>query len=256
MPEVSRYAIVEKSAKLARDVRIGAFSYIGPHVRLRRGCVIESNVTITGKTVLGEKNHVFPMAVIGAGLNGEQDGECVIGKANAIREHATIYAGVDRPTRIGTDNLIMIACEVGAGADVGDHNIFANCTYLGAGAEVADYVRTSGFAMVNPASAVGAYTFIAGHAIIEKYAPPFAIVQSCPFRVRGVNTENLRRCGFAEDDIRALRGAFRELFNGQNDHSRPPLSKELPKALAANSYVVQLLKFLKQHAESCGADDA
>ena len=35
-------------------------------------------------------------------------------------------------------------------------------------------------------------------------------------RVRGVNVENLKRCGFGDQDIRALKDAFRELYNGSS----------------------------------------
>ena len=252
MPDISPHAIVEKSAKLAKDVRVGPFSYIGPQVKIGAGCVIENNVTITGKTRLGERNHVFPMAVIGTGADDGRGG-CIIEKANTIREHVTIYAGGDAPTRIGTNNLIMIACTVAGSARVGDQGIFANCTHIGAGAVVEEYVRTSGFAVIQPGAAVGAYTFIAGHAIIEHHAPPFAIVQSFPYRVRGVNVENLRRCGFADEDIQALRGAFRELFNDQTDHARPAALESLPAHLARNRYVARLVAFIREHAGPPGA---
>lgn len=206
---------MEKGAEIAHDVKIGAFSYIGAKVKIAAGCVIANNVTIIGKTTLGEKNSVYPMAVIGAAPdNSGKPGECYIGKANAIREHVTVYAGLRKPTQIGTNNLIMISCQVGPGCTMGDHGIFANCTQIGAGAVVEDYVRASGFTNIEPGVTVGAYTFTAGFAGVHQDAPPFAIVQGFPFRVRGVNTENLRRCGFTDEDIHALRSAFRELFNG------------------------------------------
>ncbi len=50
---------------------------------------------------------------------------------------------------------------------------------------------------------------------VDHDAPPYAIIQGSPFRVRGVNAEKLKRCGFGEDDIRSLKEAFRELFDGE-----------------------------------------
>ena len=64
MPEISKQAIVEKGAKIADDVKIGPFTYIGPHVKIGPGCIIQNNVTIAGRTTLGDRNRVFPMAVI------------------------------------------------------------------------------------------------------------------------------------------------------------------------------------------------
>jgi UDP-N-acetylglucosamine acyltransferase len=213
---ISKLAVVSSKAQLAGDVEIGPFSYVGPHVRIGPGCVIENNVTIVGRTTLGSRTRVFPLAVIGtADRDASRPGECVIGEAGAIREHVTIYGGLDRPTRIGNHNLIMIASQVGAGAVIGDHGIFDNCTQIGAGSVIEDYVRMSGFAAVADGVRVGAYSFVAGYAGVQQDAPPYAMLQGFPVRIRGVNTRNLRACGFGEDDIHALKSAFRELFDGR-----------------------------------------
>lgn len=213
MPQISSQAIVEKGACLGADVRVGPFCYIGPQVEIAAGCVIENNATIVGKCVLGERTHVYPLAVVGAPAEDGADGSCILGKANVIREQVTIYAG-QNPTRIGNDNLIMIGSAVGPGAVVGDHGIFANGTLIGPDSTIEDYVRSSAFVVVEEGNTVGAYTFVAGYAAINRDAPPFAIVQGSPFRVRGINAENLRRCGFDEEDIRKLKDAFRSLFDG------------------------------------------
>jgi len=216
MANISPQAKIAQGAQLAPDVVVGSFSYIGSNVVLSEGCIIENNVSITGRTVLGPRNHVFPLAVVGAAEDGGDDNvQCVIGEDNFIREHVAIYGGRDKPTRMGSDNLVMIDSHVGGGATVGDHCIFANCTHILQGAAVEDYVRTSGFITVEPSVRVGAYSFIAGFAVIDSDAPPFAMLLGFPYRVRGVNTQNLKRCGFSDDDIHALKDAFREIFNGQ-----------------------------------------
>ncbi len=218
MPDISPLAIVEKTAKIADDVRIGAFSYIGRKVKIASGCIIENNVTITGKTVLGERNHVFPMTVIGTPIDApEGGGKCILGEANVIREHVTIYTSRGRVTRIGNDNLVMIGCVIGPGVQMADYGVFDNLTSINADATVEDYVWTSGYTRIEPGTTVGAYTFTVGYSCIDRDAPPYAMVQGFPMRVRGVNTRNLKRCGFGDDDVRALKAAFRELFNGTTD---------------------------------------
>ena len=257
MPQISRYAVVEETARLAEDVQVGAFSYIGPHVRIGPGCVIHNNATVTGRTTLGDRNVVFPMAVVGACADASAGpGECEIGQANAFREHVTVYAGIESPTRIGADNLIMINSQIGAGATVGDHAIFANCTVVGPGAVVEDYVRTSGFTTVFPRVRVGAYTMVAGYAGIDRDAPPFAMVQGYPFRVRGCNTENLKRCAFGETDIRALKRAFRDLFNGSAGQINARVLKKLTRKPPANAHVRRLVEAVLRGAAAPGdADD-
>ena len=185
MADISPLAVVEPGAELAADVRVGAFSYVGAEVRIGPGGIIENNVTVTGRTTLGPRNHVFPMAVVGARPNDEEApgqcpiaGECLLEQANTIRENVVIYGGHKQPTRIGSDNLIMIGCQIGPGATIGNHEIFANCTHVLAGATVEDYVRSSAFPVVAENVRVGAYSFIAGYAWIDQDAPPFA--SHCP----------------------------------------------------------------------------
>jgi len=256
MSKISPLALVEKSAELADDVEVGAFSYVGPHVRIERGCVIHNNVTLTGRTTLGERCRVFPMAVVGvAAEESEGPGQCVIGAANALREHVTVYGGTDQPTRLGNNNLIMINSQIGPGATVGNHEIFANLTVVGAGAVVEDYVRTSGFTTVFNGARVGAYTMIAGYTGIDRDAPPFAMVQGFPFRVRGVNTENLRRCAFGEDDIRALKKVFRDLFNGGGGEVNARLLGKLVRKPPDNPHIRRLVEALARAAPAPGDGD-
>ncbi len=253
MAEISPYSIVEKGAKLASDVVVGPFCYIGGSVKLGSGCVVENNVTIVGQTTIGEKNHIYPMAVIGQTLDGDENkGKCVIGSANNFREHSTIYAGTAKePTRIGKNNLIMIACQVGAGTKMGDHGIFANCTHIADRAIIEDYVRTSAFSFVDSGIRVGAYTFTAGYVQVDHDAPPFAMIQGSPYRVRGVNTHNLKQCGFGEAEIRSLKRAFRDLYNGTGD-----LKQDVLKALAADKKANQYVKTLVSYLKSCKPKEA
>ncbi len=239
MPKISPLAIVENTAKLADDVVVGAFSYIGGEVELAAGCLIENNVTILGQTFLGEKTHVYPMTSIGTpDPLGGQYGVCRLGEANTIREHVTIYSRAGRETRIGNDNLIMIGCVIGAAAQIAHHGIFDNSSHIGSEAVVEDYVRMSGFASVTPGMTVGAYTFVTAYASVDRNAPPYAMMQGCPLRVRGVNTRNLKRCGFDEDDIHAIKVAFRELFNGSDESVAPEALTKL--AQGDNPYVRRL----------------
>lgn len=246
MANISPHSVVEKGARIARNVVVGPFCYIGSGVKIGRGCIIENNVTIVGQTTLGDHNHIYPMAVIGEALDGNEDeGKCVIGSANNLREHATIYAGsAKNPTRIGQNNLIMIACQIGPGTQVGDHGIFANCTHIAEQAIIEDYVRTSAFSFVDKGVRLGAYTFTAGYVQVDHDAPPFAMIQGSPYRVRGVNSHNLKQCGFGEEDIRSLKRAFRELFNNTGDLKGEVL-QNLARDRKANQYVKLLVDYLK-----------
>ncbi|MBI5725572.1 MAG: hypothetical protein HZA50_16560 [Planctomycetes bacterium] len=246
MPKISPLAIIEKGAELAEDVVVGPFSHIGQHVKIAAGCVIDNSVTVTGKTAIGENCCISALAVVGASANGAKtQGVCQIGKAVRIREHVTVYAGIDAPTQIGDDNLIMVASIVGAGASLGDHGIFANCTHFAPGAKVEEYVRISAFVTVG-AVTLGAYTFVAGYCEIDRDVPPFAMIDGTPYRIRGVNIENLRRCGFSDDDIREIKSAFRELFNGSGGPANQQVLARLSGQCAPESHLQRLCRSLQQ----------
>jgi UDP-N-acetylglucosamine acyltransferase len=248
MPEISPNAAVEKTAQLADDVRVGHFACIGPEVRIGPGCIIDAGATIVGRTSLGAKCHVFPFAVIGADAGQAGNGECIIGLANSIREHVTICAGAGSPTQIGDDNLIMIGCQIGPGAIIGDHCILTNCTQIEGLARIEDYVGTSAFTYVRAKARVGSYTYIAGYTGVEDHAPPYAIMQGFPARVRGVNSNKLRRCGFGEEDIRALKEAFRDLFNGVADAPDPRVLRKLDADASLNPHVRRVVEALRGKA--------
>jgi len=223
MAEISSKAVVLNPAGLADDVRVGPFSFLGPEVTAGPGTVIANNVTITGRTTIDSQCTFFPGCIIGSAAAGHDGpgrtaGACSIGKGNVIREHVIVEAGQtpDGPgTVIGENNLVMVGCQVGHDARLEGEGLFANFTRIEHHARVEKYVRTSGFTNINLYTTVGAYTFTTGYAGIDRDAPPYAIVQGYPFRVRAVNTENLRRCGFDNQAIAELKGAFRALFDGK-----------------------------------------
>lgn len=256
MADISALAVVEPGAKLADDVRIGPFAYIGARVRIASGCVIDPSATIVGETMLGSDTHVLPLAVVGTSPGAVQaSGRCIIGRDNVIREHVTIQAAPDGATEIGDGNLIMVACLIGPGARIGSHEIFANCTRIGAGARIEDYVRTSGFAVVGDGVHVGAYAFLAGYSSIDRNVPPYAIVQGSPFRVRGPNTENLKRCKFAEADIQALKKAFRQVFNGTGEGPNQKAIRKLLAGKIINPHVRRFTESVRDAAAAAPKDD-
>ena len=237
MPEISSKAIVEPKAKVADDVRIGPFTHIGPNVKIAAGCTIAGAVTITGKTTIAENTRVFPMAIIGA-----PDAQCTIGPNTTIREHVTIYGGIERPTSIGKNNLIMIGCRIDSGAAISDHGIFANSTQFGKGCNVESYVRTSAFTLIDAGVKLGAYTFTAGYVHVNRNAPPFAMLHGMPFRVRGANTQNLQRCGFGDNDIRKLKTAFHEIYNSTDTAPDTKVIRRMMKKPPDNPYVRKLVE--------------
>ena len=72
-------------------------------------------------------------------------------------------------------------------------------------------------------------------------APPYAILQGSPHRVRGVNSHNLKRCGFDEGDIRAIKHAFRDLFDPAGSNVDPEALDKLRRRGDLNPHVRRLV---------------
>jgi len=226
MADISPKAVVLNPAGLADDVRVGAFSFIGPGVTVGAGTVIHNSVTVVGATAIGAGCELFPGCVAGAAPAGVPDadaGACRIGDRNVLREHVFVEAGAggEGGTVLGDDNLLMVGCHVGHDARIDGEGIFANFTRVEPHGRIEKFVRTSGLTNVVSYATVGAYTFTTGYASVEADVPPYAIVQGLPSTVRSVNVENLRRCGFDEETIRVLKASFRVLFNGRGAGPSP-----------------------------------
>jgi UDP-3-O-[3-hydroxymyristoyl] glucosamine N-acyltransferase len=82
---VEKYSFVSPSAKIGKDVYIGAFSYIGNLVELGNGVKIYPNVYIGDNTVIKDGTTVFPGVKIYS--------DCVIGAECTI--HAGVVIGAD-----------------------------------------------------------------------------------------------------------------------------------------------------------------
>ena len=91
---IHKTAIVDAKAKVASSAEIGPYTVIGSNVEIGENVKIHSHVNISGNTIIGKGNKIYPFASIG---NDPQDlkysGEetkLIIGDNNKIREYVTI----------------------------------------------------------------------------------------------------------------------------------------------------------------------
>jgi UDP-N-acetylglucosamine acyltransferase len=212
-------AVVSPEAHLAPDVTVGPFTVIGPGVEIGPRTLIGPHAVINGPTTLGADNHVFQFASIGdAPQDKKYRGEptrLVIGERNVFRENCTVNRGTthDRGvTRVGSDNLFMAYSHVAHDCVVGDNTVFANGVALGGHVEIGDWVIIGGLAAVHQFVKVGAHAFLSGGSMVRQDVPPYVMVAGDPAHPLGVNSEGLKRRGFTEEQIRAIREAYRTLY--------------------------------------------
>jgi len=217
-------AVVDPSARIGGNVRIGPHSVIGADVEIGDGTTIGANVVIEGPTRIGRENRIFPFAAIGGEpqdkkFHGERS-ELVIGDRNTIREFVTMNRGTGGgggTTTVGNDNWFLAYSHVAHDCRVGNHCVFSNNATLAGHVTVGDHVIVSGFAGVHQFCRIGAHAFIGMGVLLSGDVPPFLMVAAdadTQGRPRGINSEGLKRRGFDAQRIAAIKRAYRTIYVG------------------------------------------
>jgi UDP-N-acetylglucosamine acyltransferase len=212
-------AVVAPGAELAEGVEIGPCAVIGPEVRIGRDTTVGSHAVIEGRTTIGARNRIFQFAALGAipqdlKYHGEQT-VLVIGDENQIREFTTMHIGTEGGggvTSVGNRNLFMNFSHVAHDCQIGNRVVFANGATLAGHVIVEDHVIVGGLSAVHQFVRLGESSMLGGGAMVVQDVPPFCVVQGDRAGLVGLNVEGLRRRGFADDELRALRIAYRTLF--------------------------------------------
>jgi UDP-N-acetylglucosamine acyltransferase len=219
MAQIHPMAVVDKKADLAADVVVGPFAYIGPQVRLGAGCVVEHHASIEGHTQAGTGNHFFPYCQVGTVPQDlkYRGGPCrvVIGDGNNIREHVTIHIGTEDGgglTQVGNHNLLMIGMHVAHDCIIGDYCQLANQVLLAGHIVVEDRAVVAGGVAIHHFVTVGRNSFVGGTSGVVHDVPPFMVVNGHPAEVCGFNRTGLKRSGFGDAAVEAIRHAYRVLF--------------------------------------------
>jgi UDP-N-acetylglucosamine acyltransferase len=243
-------AAVSPAAQLAPDVEVGPFAVIGPDVVIGAGCRIGPHAVIQGPTVIGEGNQVFQFASIGdAPQDMKYRGEptrLVIGARNVFREYVTVNRGTvtgGGETRIGNDNLILAYSHVAHDCVLGNHIIMSNAVNLAGHVEVGDWAIFSGYAGAHQFCRIGAHAFIANNTAVLQDIPPYVLAAGQPAEPRAVNIEGLKRRGFTEEQMRAIRNAFRVLY--RSDLKLEEATAQLTEMAAGQPVLDILVGFLR-----------
>lgn len=212
-------AIVDARARLASDVEIGPYAIIGADVEIGAGCRIGPHTVVTGSTRIGEGCRIWQFASIGdAPQDKKYSGEPTyleIGARNTIREFCTINRGTVQGgsvTTIGDDNWIMAYAHIAHDCRIGSRTVFANNAQLAGHVTVGDDAILGGFTVVHQFCRIGAHSITGMGTIVLQDIPPYVKASGNPARPFGINTEGLRRRGFAADSIAALKRAYRAIY--------------------------------------------
>ncbi|MDR2323803.1 MAG: acyl-ACP--UDP-N-acetylglucosamine O-acyltransferase [Acidovorax sp.] len=212
-------AVVDPAAQLDPTVSVGPYAVIGPHVRIGARTSVGAHCVIEGHTTIGSDNQIFQFASLGAEPQDKKyAGEptrLVMGDRNTVREFCTFNTGTvqDRgETTIGSDNWIMAYVHIAHDCIVGDNTTLANNTTLAGHVQVGDWVTVGGLTGVLQRMRIGAYAMVGFQAHVNKDVPPFMTVDGNPLAARSVNLIGLKRRGFSDARIAAVREMHKLLY--------------------------------------------
>ena len=212
-------AVVDPAARVAPDVTIGPFSIIGPDVEIGAGTWIGPHVVIQGPTRIGCDNRIYQFSSLGEIPQDKKYGgeptRLEIGDRNTIREFVTINRGTVQDaglTRLGDDNWIMAYVHITHDCVVGNRTIFANGASLARYVQVEDDVVLGGFALIYQFTRLGVHSFCGFACGVHHDVPPYVTVAGYRAEPHGINAEGLRRRGFSDEAIQAIRRAYKVLY--------------------------------------------
>ena len=247
---IHKTAIINSSAKISNNVKIGPYSVIGPNVEIDEETEIKSHVNITGYTKIGKNNKIYPFASIG---NDPQDlkfqGEetkLEIGNSNKIREYVTINPGTKGGgglTKVGSNCLFMVSAHIAHDCFVGNNVILANNVPLGGHAHIDDNAIIGGNSAVQQFTRVGKSAMIGGMCGVVRDIIPYGIVHGNRSVLQGLNLIGLRRNNIPNKEIMILSDAFKEIFKNENLTEN---LNNLSKDFRSNELVAEVIKFIEQ----------
>ena len=215
-------AIIDKKAKISKNVEIGPYSVIGPGVEIGENTIIQSHVNIFGNTKIGIGNKIYPFVSINEPQDLKYNGELtnlVIGNNNKIREYVTINPGTvggGGKTVIGNNCLFMISSHIAHDCKVGNNVIIANNVPLGGHAIIEDNVVIGGNSAVQQFTRIGKMAMIGGMTGVLHDVIPYGLSTGNRNSLQGLNLIGLRRAKFNNKDILGLSEAYKEIFTSKS----------------------------------------
>jgi len=239
-------AIVNSKAEIDTNVKIGPFSVIGENVSIGSGTVIESHVIVDPYVSIGSGCHIFQYASVGAQpqavkFKGEKT-FVKIGHGTVVREFVTINRGTafgTGVTEIGENNLLMAYCHVAHDCRTGREVILANNATLAGHIVIGDYVTVGGLVAIHQFVRIGEYAYVGGKSGVPKDIPPYVIASGDRAKLYGLNRVGLKRHGFPETTVTALKRVYRIFFR-----IGISLNEAIERALAEVDHLPEVINFI------------
>jgi UDP-N-acetylglucosamine acyltransferase len=243
-------AVVHPGAQLGKNISIGPFCLIDDQTIIGDGTQIDAHSQIKSFTRLGADNHVHSYAALGDApqdlkYRGE-DTWLEIGDRNRIREFTTLNRGTAEgggKTLIGSDCFIMAYAHIAHDCILGDGVILANAATLAGHVHVGKRAVIGGLSAVHQFARIGEFAFIGGKTGVAQDVPPYMLASGERAKLHGPNVIGLRRSGFPQEDISALKKAYRIIWRG--GHRKEVAMEMVEQEFGSLPSIKVLLEFLR-----------
>lgn len=243
-------SIIHPSARLGKNVRVGAYSVIEENTVIGDDTEILERATIGRNTILGRGNIIHAGAVIGddpqtrsapRGLASRLE----IGDRNVFREYATVHRGSmdGSSTVIGSDGYFMVSAHVGHDGLIGDRVTVGNSCLIGGYVTIESDCMISAGVGIHQFCRAGRHAMAGGNCTLTKDLPPYMLMDNDTEEVAGINLVGLRRANFSEEAKRDIKNAYKILF--RSDLNTAHAVEEIERKCHSPE-VACLVDFIKQ----------
>jgi UDP-N-acetylglucosamine acyltransferase len=245
-------AIIDPKSEIDTNVEIGPFCIIKKGVRIKKGTRLLSHVIVDGYTEIGEQCIIYPFSSIGfppqdLKYKGEKT-KLFIGKNNIIREYVTLHRasiGGDGVTSIADNNFLMAYVHIAHNCKIGNNVVMANAATLAGHVHVEDHVIIGGLVAVHQFTRIGKLAMIGGFSGIGQDIPPYMIASGARAKLFGPNVIGLKRHGFSDAKINAIKKAYKVLI--REKRTLKDALKKIEADLPVSDEIKHLIKFIEKN---------
>ncbi len=242
-------AIISKKAQLGNNITIGPYAIIEDDVIIKDGTTIGPHVYIANGARIGEQCSIHKGAVVATvpqdlKFKGEQT-TFEIGAHTVVREFCTLNRGTGEngKTSVGSNCLLMAYTHVAHDCIVGNNVILANSINMGGHVHIEDFVIIGGATVVHQFVSIGQHSMVGGNFRAVKDIPPYILAGREPLSYENLNIVGLRRRGFSQENINAIKEAYHLLYFSHLNVSQA--IEKIQATLTITPEIQNILTFIK-----------
>jgi len=183
------YNIIDKTAIIGQNCKMGVFTVISKDVKIGEGCIIGNHVVIHEGTILGKGVKIHDNALIGK-------------QPMKAANSAVTKAGNQPPAQIGDGCIIGTSAVIYAGARLGQKVFIADLATLREEVVIGDYTIIGRAVAIEPFTQIGSYCKIETNAYITAYS----CLEDYVFVGPGVITSNDNFAGRTKERFKHYKG--------------------------------------------------